>query len=101
MEAWGYYLPPQLLAIRWLMVCGAIWFSILLLLEINNWWVPYLFGIFKNEVSKGLFQEHYAKNYSFLPPIKDHVVIPDAQHVVMETMTLAVIILSWTTVFSK
>ncbi len=91
----------QLSSILWLRICGAVWFSILLLLEINNWWVPYLLGIFKSEISKEIFRKHYASNYTFLPPRKDHTIIPDAQHVVMQMMTLLVAALSWVSVFSK
>lgn len=93
------FFVANLLQIKWLIFLGAIWFSILLLLELNNWWVPYLFGIYRGEVNTETFIKHYARNFSFLPPIKNHIIIPDGQHVLMELMTLLAGIFSWLSFF--
>lgn len=79
---------------RWLMLAGTIWTWIFLALQIRQWWVPYLFGSTFLHRSWEWYTDHgYDETLSFLPANADHPV-PDAQHLVLEALTLTMAVLS-------
>jgi hypothetical protein len=85
------FLIAFVLRVRWLIGVGAIWYLLLLAIELNNWWVPYLFGVNRGEVTPEM-QKAHANNIRFLPRIKDRPAIPDAQHVLMQLITISTVV---------
>jgi len=85
------FVTALVLRIRWLVGVGAVWYLLLFAIEMNNWWVPYLFGVNRGEVTPELQRAH-AGNIRFLPRIKDRPVIPDAQHVLMQIITILTVV---------
>lgn len=65
---------------HWLIFAGAVWYSVVLVSAVLNWWVPYVFGIYPGEISVDNFVREYSSNLTVLPPILDHPVIPDVQY---------------------
>jgi hypothetical protein len=57
---------------------GFAFTSIIMVMHLFAWWIPYFFGFPKNVRSD--YNKYFSRTYKFLPPIKDHI-IPDAEHV--------------------
>lgn len=77
---------------RWIMLIGTVHSYIWLLLQLRQWWLPYLFGSTPLHRSFDWFTEHgYEDTVSFLPAIGNRPV-PDAQHIVLELLSLLVVI---------
>jgi hypothetical protein len=57
---------------------GFVVTSIILVMHLFAWWIPYFFG-FPNS-AKNDYLKYFSRTYKFLPRIKDHIV-PDAEHV--------------------
>jgi hypothetical protein len=89
------FVAANLLAWTWVVLVGAVWYSVVLAQGIRNWWLAYLFGIHSGEITPDGFRQHYSRNVSFLPRIDDHPVVPDVQHVLIHLSVLAAAALSW------
>jgi hypothetical protein len=83
------------LDLTWVVLVGALWYSVVLAQGIRNWWLAYLFGIHSGEITPDNYQQHYARNVRFLPRIGDHPVVPDVQHVLIHLSVLGAAVLSW------
>ncbi len=69
-----------------LMVVGWLAYAVWLYLQIDSWWRPYLFG--GRSVGPNWY---FAKTYKFLPQIGERPT-PDADHVVLQILLVAVLI---------
>ncbi|MBI3837989.1 MAG: hypothetical protein HY288_08655 [Planctomycetia bacterium] len=70
----------------WLMCLGWTGYAVWFYLQIVSWWQPYLFG---NRVVGPNW--YFAKTYKFLPQIGQRPT-PDAEHVVLQILLLAVLV---------
>ena len=84
-----------LLGRRWPIVAGAVWYSVVLVSAIANWWVPYLFGVYPGEISLDSYLEEYRDNVTVLPSFRGHPVVPDVQHMLIHAGLLLSCVLSW------
>ncbi|HMF47957.1 MAG TPA: hypothetical protein VK603_04900 [Candidatus Saccharimonadales bacterium] len=76
--------------IRWGMVAGTVYTYVWLLLQIRQWWIPYLFGPTPLHRDFSWYYEHgYTETVKVLPPIGNHPV-PDLQHMSLQLLSLAV-----------
>jgi hypothetical protein len=79
-------------SVRWLMVVGTVHSYVWLALQIRQWWIPYLFGPthlhrdFQWYVAQG-----YDRTIKILPAVEDRPA-PDAQHLVLQALSLVVAI---------
>jgi hypothetical protein len=89
------FVTANLLEWSWVVLVGGIWYSLVLVQAVTNWWVAYLFGIYRGEITPATYEEHYADNVRFLPTIGDRPVVPDLQHVLIHLAVLAAAVLSW------
>ena len=85
----------NLLGRRWPIFAGAVWYSVVLVSAIANWWVPYLFGVYPGEISLEAYLEEYRDNLTVLPPFRGHPVVPDVQHTLIHAGLLLSCLLSW------
>lgn len=69
-----------------------IWL-LFLLMQFITWWMPYLTGRHLKQFPRELYDTHFQKTIKLLPPIKDHI-IPDAQHNVLQILSLATFLIS-------
>lgn len=83
------------LTLKPLIVAGAIWYAVVLLAAIRNWWVAYLAGVYWGEITPDIYARHYAANLTLLPRFKGHPVIPDVQHTLIHLALLAATLVSW------
>ncbi|MBS4172225.1 hypothetical protein [Bacillus sp. FJAT-49736] len=56
---------------------GFIMTSIIMVMHLFAWWIPYLTG-YPNQVRSD-YDKYFRNTYKFLPAIKNHI-IPDAEH---------------------
>jgi hypothetical protein len=89
------FVSANLLEWTWVVLLGAIWYSLVLAQAIRNWWVAYLFGIYGGEITPEDFRDHYSDNVRILPKVGDHPVVPDLQHVLIHVSVLFAAALSW------
>ncbi|NHA66858.1 hypothetical protein [Phycicoccus flavus] len=89
------FVTANLLAWWWAAALAGVWYTVVLVQAVRNWWVPYLVGSPYAEVTPEDFRTHYAANPSVLPPVRDHVVVPDVQHLLIHTAVLVTAVLSW------
>jgi hypothetical protein len=89
------FVSANLLGWTWIVLIGAVWYTLVLVQAIRNWWVAYLFGVYGGEITPERFLEHYATNVRFLPAIGDRPVVPDVQHILIHLSVLAAAVLSW------
>lgn len=96
----GIYAAGFALGRHWPMLIGVVHSYIWVLLQIRQWWIPYLFGETPLHSSFGWYVEHgYDDTVSILPAIGSRPV-PDAQHLVLELLSLVVVV-TMTTAFVK
>jgi hypothetical protein len=85
--------------VPWGMLIGMVHSYIWLALQIRQWWIPYLFGPTPLHHSFDWYTEHgYAETIKVLPPIGDHP-IPDAQHLVLQLLSLIAVVTMTTAYF--
>ncbi|QKG85492.1 hypothetical protein GXN76_14200 [Kroppenstedtia pulmonis] len=84
--------------ITWLMIISVVFWFVYLLMQLLIWWMPYLTGKHLKQFPKTLYDTHFRKTVKWLPPIKEHI-IPDAQHNVLQLITLATFILCAISIF--
>ena len=85
----------NLLGRRWPIVTSAVWYSVVLVSAIANWWVPYVFGVYPGEISPDTYLEEYDDNLTVLLPFRGHPVVPDVQHTLIHAGLLLSCVLSW------
>jgi hypothetical protein len=85
----------NILMLKWIIFVGAIWFSLILLAAIRNWWIAYFAGRYLGEITPEIYSQHYAQNLTILPRFKDNPVIPDVQHMFIHFTVLLASLLSW------
>lgn len=94
------YILAFALNIRWLMFVGVVHSFIWLALQLWQWWLPYLFGPTALHREFGwYFENGYTETIRFLPSLGARP-IPDAQHVVLELLSIVVVV-AMTTAFLK
>jgi hypothetical protein len=91
----AFFVTANLSKWSWVVLVGGGWYSLVLVQAIMNWWMAYLFGIYRGEINPAAYEEHYANNVRFLPTIRDRPVVPDLQHVLIHVAVLAAAVLSW------
>ncbi|MBU8878762.1 hypothetical protein BGM26_07125 [Bacillus sp. FJAT-29790] len=77
--------------IKWLMLISVLFWFVFLLMQLLTWWMPYLTGKHLKQFPRTLYETHFKNTIKILPPIKDHI-IPDAQHNVLQIISLLIII---------
>lgn len=85
----------NILILKWIIFVGALWFSLILLVAIRNWWIPYFAGRYPGEITPDIYSHLYAQNLSIMPRFKDHPVVPDVQHMSIHVAVLFASLLSW------
>ena len=90
-----FFAVANLLTWRWVILLGAIWFSVVLLAAIRNWWVAYFAGVHWGEITPEIYAQHYAHNLRVLPRFRGNPVIPDVQHMLIHLTVLLACLLSW------
>jgi hypothetical protein len=83
------------LAWKWAILAGALWFSVVLVAAVRNWWIAYFFGVHQGEITPEIYGQHYAHNVTVLPRFKQNPVIPDVQHTLIHVTVVAAVLLSW------
>jgi hypothetical protein len=88
------YLIAFLKGIHWLMLIGVVHSYVWLGLQVRQWWIPYLFGPTPIHHDFGWYTDHgYGETLKFLPAVGNRPV-PDAEHIVQQLLSLAVVITS-------
>jgi|ERR1035438_740000 hypothetical protein len=92
----GVFLLPFLLFAlaywrRWnrLMWVGAIGYTVWLYLQVQTWWIPYLFGA--SEQWDEIYHRVFAHTTKILPSIGNHLA-PDAMHLTIQLLLLVIVI---------
>ena len=79
---------------RWI-YAGWIWSMVWLLLQIRQWWQPYLFGpTFLHENFAWYFQHGYAETIKLVSVINGRPT-PDLQHNILQVLSLGVVLTLW------
>ena len=81
--------------LRWGIFIGALWYSVVLVAAIRNWWIPYVAGVYWGEITPEVYAHHYARNTTIFKPVRQHLVIPDVQHTLIHAAVCAAALLSW------
>jgi hypothetical protein len=89
------FVSANLLPWKWIVLVGAVWYTLVLVQGIRNWWVAYLFDVYGGEINPESYRDHYASNARFLSAIGQHPVIPDVQHVLIHVAVLFAAVASW------
>lgn len=79
--------------VKWLMMISIVFWFLFLLMQLLTWWMPYVTGKHLKQFRRTLYDTHFKETIKLLPPIKDHI-IPDAQHNVLQFLTLITFIVS-------
>ncbi|KAF0689014.1 Aste57867_19490 [Aphanomyces stellatus] len=67
--------------LHWAAIFSTVWYAIVLVAALFNWWLPYVFGIHRGEITVQAYVAEYSDNLTLLAPLhKDHVIVPDVQH---------------------
>jgi hypothetical protein len=83
--------------IRWLMGLSIAFYALWLAAILNQWLIPYLFGLaplgrgISAEQHMQQYERLFSRTYKFLPAIDNHP-IPDAQHVTLAVLSLITLI---------
>ena len=81
---------------RWVILAGAIWYTFVLVTAILNWWVPWVTGVARGEITPDQYEREYAANLRVLPRLPRSTLIPDVQHTIIHVAVLITAILNWT-----
>lgn len=73
---------------NWLMWVGAFGYSVWLYLQIQTWWIPYLFGASKNW--QEIYHRVFAHTTKILPSFGNHLA-PDAMHLTIQLLLLVIV----------
>ncbi len=92
----GVFLLPFLLFVlaywkrwNWLMWVGSIGYTAWLYLQVQTWWVPYLFGASKNW--QEIYHRVFAQSMKILPSFGNHLA-PDAMHLTIQLLLFVIVI---------
>ena len=85
----------NLISERRAVLAGAIWFSVVLVSAVLNWWLPYLSGVHVGEISPEIWTQEYGRNLRVLPQRSDEGVVPVVQHFLIHLTLLAACAGSW------
>ncbi len=85
----------NLLVWRWITIGGAVWYTFVLGTAILNWWVPWLSGFTRGEITPDVYERDYARNLTVLPDLGRSVIVPDVQHALIHLAVLAACIACW------
>ncbi|MBS4195623.1 hypothetical protein [Lederbergia citri] len=77
----------------WGMGISLLFWVFFFIMQLLTWWMPYLTGKHLKQFPKNLYDSHFSRTVKLLPPIKNHI-IPDAQHNVLQLLSLITIIFS-------
>lgn len=77
--------------IQLLMVISIVLWGLFLVMQLLTWWLPYITGKHLKQFSRELYDTHFEQTVKLLPRIKDHI-IPDAQHLVLQVLTLSTLL---------
>ena len=78
--------------VNWLMTISVIIWFIFLFMQLLVWWMPYLTGKHLKQFPRELYDTHFQRTVKFLPRVKNHI-IPDAQHIVLQTLSMATLVM--------
>ena len=73
----------------WVMGAGVGFYFVWIILQIQSWWVPYVWGASDSHMR--FYQRWFGQTYKFLPTFNHHPA-PDALHVVLQVLILVVVI---------
>jgi len=76
---------------NWLMWVGAVDYGVWLYLQIQTWWVPYLFGA--SEHWKEVYNRVFSHSTKILPTFGNHLA-PDAMHLTIQLLLIVIVISS-------
>ncbi|MBS4200522.1 hypothetical protein KHA93_12865 [Bacillus sp. FJAT-49732] len=77
----------------WGMGISLLFWVFFFIMQLLTWWMPYVMGQHLKQFPKTLYESHFSRTVKILPPIKNHIV-PDAQHNVLQLLSLSAIIFS-------
>lgn len=83
-----------------LMVISVFGFGIFFIMQMLVWWLPYLTGIHLKQFPRSLYESHFQETVKILPPRKDNIV-PDAQHNLLQLLSLTTVVVSALTLFQS
>jgi len=86
--------------VKWLMVISVVLWFAFLFMQLLTWWMPYLTGKHLKQFPRSLYDTHFQETLKILPPIKNHC-IPDAQHNVLQLLSLATFVISLMAVITQ
>lgn len=81
--------------LRWGMLLGAVWYTVVLIAAMRNWWLPYFFGVHVGEITPEIYRRRYEQNVRVLPRVKKNPVVPDVQHMLIHLTVLFAAAWSW------
>ena len=76
---------------NWLMWVGAVGYGVWLYLQIQTWWVPYLFGA--SEHWQEVYNRVFSHSTKILPTFGNHLA-PDAMHLTIQLLLFVIVISS-------
>lgn len=86
----GFALCALALRLKWGVAAGATWAFVWTLMQMRQWWIPYLFGPTPLHRDFSWFFDHgYAQTLRILPLVEGRPV-PDLQHMVLQALSVAV-----------
>lgn len=84
--------------VKLLMIIATVFWFFYFLMQLLTWWMPYLMGKHLKQFPKSLYETHFKNTIKILPAKKDHI-IPDAQHNVLQLLSLVTFILCLISLF--
>jgi hypothetical protein len=75
----------------WLLWVGTIGYGMWLILQIQNWWIPYFFGA--SQHWHDVYYRVFSKSTKILPSFGNHLA-PDAMHLTIQILLIIVVIFS-------
>ena len=73
---------------KWLMWVGAIGYGIWLYLQVQTWWIPYLFGA--SEHWQEIYHRVFVRTTKILPSFGNHLA-PDAMHLTIQLLLFVIV----------
>jgi hypothetical protein len=73
---------------NWLMWAGTLGYAVWLYLQIQTWWIPYLFGA--SEHWQEVYHRVFAHTTKILPSFGNHLA-PDAMHLTIQLFLLVIV----------
>ncbi len=83
-----------------LMVISVVGLFVFFMMQVLVWWLPYLTGVHVKQFPRSLYDSHFQETIKILPPVKDNI-IPDAQHNMLQLLSLATVVVSAMSLFQS